>query len=254
MIELTPLSESAALHVWGRSILAAANDDGADLRPVLRSLDLVVEDGDDEVKLVRPKAFRLTTEGDGFTDEVVFDGRCFTRSSTSGDPDGTFRTTDCAPFTQDPLVTAFSAAYALTGWGYPLPVAVVEHDGQWFVSPGRTLANDILEALDQLDADSAFRIVRSYFGDEWALGPEEMFDACGVARPSADAPSSVGRGAYERCRDQLPEDYDGPYGGEARVSFGVLGGYVEEGSSGEDVGPASSTVPASTAPTTTTTP
>ena len=96
--------------------------------------------------------------------------------------------------------------------------------------------------------------MRSYFGDEWALGPQEMFDACGVARPSADAPRSVGRAAYERCRDQLPEDYEGPYGGENQVGFGFFGDFVEDRSSGADVGSVSTTVPASTAPTTTTTP
>ena len=255
MIELTPVSESAALHVWGPSILAAANGDDPGFRPVLRSLDLEVEDGDDGVKVVRPTAFRLTADYDGTTDEVVFDGRCVTRSSTPGDPNGAFRSTDCLPSTPDPLSTALSAAYALTGWSYPLPVAVVEHDGQWFVSPGRTLAHDILETFDHLDADSAFRVVRSYFGDEWALGPQEMFDACGVARPSADAPRSVGRAAYERCRDQLPEDYDGPYGGENQFGFGFFGGYIDEQSAGEDVGSASTTTVVGTtipAPTTTT--
>jgi hypothetical protein len=254
MIELTPVSESAALHAWGPSILAATDDDGADRRPVLRSLDLAVEDGDDGVKLVRPKAFRLTADYDGSTDEVVFDGRCLTTSSTPDDPDGTFRSTDCLPFTPDPLSTALSAAYAVTGWGLPLPVAVVEQDGQWFVSPGRTLANDILETFEELDPDSAFRVVRTYFGDEWALAPQVMFDACGVARPAADAPRSVGRAAYERCVDQLPEDYDGPYGGEDRFGFGVFGGSIDAPPADEDGVPASSTVPASTAPTTTTTP
>ena len=114
-IELTPISESAALHVWGPSLELAGrrSDDGRS--PVqLQSLTLRVEDGDDGAKVVRPTAYRLTVDDDDGQEIVdVYDGRCVTQTfprSTDSVDAGPHRT--CGPFTSEPVTSALATFYA----------------------------------------------------------------------------------------------------------------------------------------------
>jgi hypothetical protein len=258
-IELTPISESAALHVWGPSLEAAARrSDGAPSGMRLQSLTLGVEDGEDGAKVVRPTAYRLTfDDGEGQQSSAVYDGRCITQTlvrSTDSTDAGTHRT--CGPFSTEPLTSGLATFYAALGWGPPPTLAVVEQDGKWFVSVGHTLAASVLDGVDHLSVDDAMRTVRSmYFGDRWADAPAELWEACGVSRPAADAPRATGHAAYERCVNGLPESYDGPYESSNRAFlFGFAGEFTTGSSDDVSVGATATTVIAPPASTTIVTP
>jgi hypothetical protein len=240
-IELTPISESAALHVWGPSLEAAVRRSNDGPSPVrLQSLTLAVEDGDDGAKVVRPTAYRLTfDDGDGQQSSAVYDGRCVTQTfarSTDSTDAGTHRT--CGPFTGEPVTSGLATFYAALGWGLPPTLAVVEHDGRWFVSVGHTLAESALDGVDHLSTDDAIRVTRAvYFGAGWADVPQEFWDACGVARPAADAPTSAGYDAYDRCQEQLPSSYTGPYESSSRAFlFGFAGAFTSGSSDSVSAG------------------
>ena len=212
MVELTPADESAALHVWGPVLAAAPSGARESGTTQIDRLQLSVTDGADGAKVVRPGAYRWRYSGDGASNTVISDGRCLTSSSTYvGDGQTLPVSTTICPETTDPLSAAFSTVNALIGWGPPPVLTVVERDGQWFVSPVRSVAETVLSSVGDLDPDNALRVARSYFGDRWAVAPVEMWTACGVARPTADAPSATGEGAFRRCEQQLPDDYVGPY-------------------------------------------
>jgi hypothetical protein len=212
----------------------------------LQSLMLGVEDGEDGAKVVRPTAYRLTfDDGEGQQSSAVYDGRCITQTlatSTDSTDAGTHRT--CGPFNTEPLTSGLATFYAALGWGPPPTLAVVEHEGKWLVSVGHTLAVSVLDGVDHLSIDDAMRAVRSmYFGDAWAGAPAELWEACGVSRPAADAPRATGHAAYLRCVNRLPEDYDGPYESSSRAFlFGFAGEFTTGSSDDLSAGATATTV------------
>jgi hypothetical protein len=211
-IELTPVDESAALHVWGPTLAAvepARLGQGGTIR--LDQLQLSVQDGEHGAKVVTPTGFRWSYSDGTESNVVTLRDGCATGTQTGPNVEGGTHTERFCGGAEDPLSAGVFSLYSVFGWGGPPTLAVVERDGAWFVSPGRSIAASVFGAIDGLDRDEALRVMRSYFGDRWAVVPQEMWDTCGIARPAADAPRRVGEAAFERCESRLPDDYSGRY-------------------------------------------
>ncbi len=246
MIELTPLAESRALHQWGPTFVAWSEENDFGQGSDIDQVELAVSDGPDGTKTVRLDHYRLRYRQDTARfSEVTYDGRCTSYSSTfpgDGGPDLRARGQSCG--IRDPLSpTVDAASFGVLGFGAPPTVlSVVEHEGAWFVSPVRSLVATLLDSVRGLDREDAIRAVRSYFGQSWAALPADYWEACGVARPPADAAADEGEAAARRCSENLPEDYVGPFW---PWFAGVGGGSAAESSGGPPpVGPAP--IPAST--------
>jgi hypothetical protein len=223
MIELTPLDQSTTLHVWGPTLVALADASADEAGAQVDQLQLAVSDGDDGTTVVRPTAFRWRAQDGGSSTAVVLRDGCYDITAR-WDGSGAPTTRRSCASTQDPLTSALYGAMTLIGWGPPPALRVVEHDGAWFVSPGWSIAGLAFDTIDALDGDEALRVARTYFGDRWAEAPPEMFEACGVPRPPADASRAEGERALRRCEASLPDDYTGPFGSD--TYFGLFGGFA----------------------------
>ena len=227
MVELTPADESGALHVWGPVLAEARRREGGTTQ--IDRLQLTIADGADGAKVARPGAYRWRYVDEEGSRTVVSDGRCVTSSSTYvGDGRTEPVGTTLCPTATDPLMATFATANALIGWSQPPVLSLVERDGQWFVSPIRSVAETMFDAIEGLGRDDALRVARSYFGDAWAVAPIELWEACGMARPAADTAGPTGARALQRCQEQLPEDYVGPFSQDA--SFFTFGPRISVGS------------------------
>lgn len=111
----------------------------------------------------------------------------------------------------------FSPYLLFTGYGAGgglVRVVTEEHDGQWFVSPTRSIVETVLGGIRELSVDDARRAARVWAGDWWAAEPDGFWEACGVDRPADDASSDEGEQAADECYENLPDDYEGSsYGG-----------------------------------------
>ena len=222
LIELTPPDEMAMLHDYGPLLVDAAADssDGEPSNFTVTDLKLTTEDGPDGTKVVTARSYKLAMDDTYERFEVVFDGKCTSTKFTYTDPDPTWingepRTTKVC---QDAGVVD---DFATVGFFLPiyggmnrLQVITEEHDGQWYISPTRSIIESALGGVRDISPDEAKRTARWWAGDFWLSQPDAFWKACGVAEPSVDATSLAGDRALEECYEKLPEDYSGPfYGG-----------------------------------------
>ncbi|QXC63129.1 hypothetical protein KSP35_10285 [Aquihabitans sp. G128] len=236
LIELSPPGEMAVLHDYGPALVAAAEDakQGAFEAPEVKDLELQVADGPDGTKVVSPTSYSVSFGGD---EAWSFDGRCTTYTYSYDDDyasdiedEGTIPVDD-GPQTETQKVCkgdvgADVGSFLSLPFAQPsgdLRVVTEQHDGQWFVSPTRSIIESTVGTLKGLDADQVRRTVRWWSGDWWAAEPAGFWKACGVDQPASDASSADGEAAYEKCYEQLPDDYDGP-----RYGYGFDDGFGSE--------------------------
>lgn len=221
MIELTDPEEAEVLHRYGPLLVDGAEEAAAtDSSVEVSDLSLVVDDGPDGDKVVRADSITVTigddestfttSYADGCT-EVTYDysdeyrqgyldewGEDEDASWLDGD---TYRTCAGDPLGPESILASFQAPGLLS-------VVVTEHDGQWYVRPGATFVETLLDSLRALDRDTLERSVRIWAGEYWLSAPDSFWEACGVDRPGHDASRQDAEDAYESCYEQLPDDYD----------------------------------------------
>jgi hypothetical protein len=226
LIELTDPVEGRVLHEYGPLLvdLAAEEDDGDGPAFEISNLELSVSDGPAGTKVVRADTATMTYGDDDVTTEVTYDGTCSTittRYSEAyreeylaewGDEDDLSWMDDEELRTCRDEVYGPFALFAVLWAPTALEVVVAEHDGAWYLSPGRTMVESLLGPLRDLDDAQIQRTVRIWSGEWWLAEPPELWEACGIEAPGLDATAAEGEAAYDDCIDALPEDYDGPWG------------------------------------------
>ncbi|CAN5743648.1 hypothetical protein BH10ACT1_BH10ACT1_20760 [soil metagenome] len=231
LIELSPPGEMDVLHDYGPALVAAAeeaaDDDDFDA-PTVSDLELETTDGPDGTKVVTASTYRVDL-GDG--DTWSYDGRCTTTTYTYesyGYDDVPSTETETQEVCEGD-VGAEALPLGLVGFASPggdVRVVTEQHDGQWYVSPTRTIIESTVGTLRSLSSDKVRRTVRWWSGDYWIGEPAAFWKACGVGEPAADVSDEAGQKAHDSCLRQLPEDYEGtPFGG----TFSGEGSSVDEG-------------------------
>lgn len=226
LIELTDPEEGRVLHEYGPLLveLAEEEDDGGGPAFEVSNLDLSVSDGPGGTKVVRADTATMTYGDDDITTEVTYDGTCSTITTRYSDAyreeylaewgdedDLSWMDDDELRTCRDELYGPFSL-FAVLWAPTALEVVVAEHDGSWYLSPGRTMVESLLGPLRDLDDAQIERTVRIWSGEWWLAEAPELWEACGIEAPGLDATAEDGEAAYEDCIDALPEDYDGPWG------------------------------------------
>lgn len=248
LIELTPADEMAVLHDYGPMLVDAAERSRDDdfQGPSVNELDLAVADGPDGTKVVSATRFEVIDADEYGSTIWAYDGSCtsitseydYDYDSESFEPEGELLEaeseagSDVFEVCDDDGQTAFAPYFLFSGYGAGGLVRVVteQHDGQWFVSPSRSIVESVLGGLRELSVEEVRRTARVWAGDYWAAEPDGFWEACGVERPADDAPSDEGEQAAEECYETLPDDYEGePFGW-----YG--GGYSDESGDGDGFG------------------
>ncbi len=256
LIELTPAAEMAVLHDYGPMLVDAAarsRDDGYQ-GPSVNQLELEVADGPDGTKVVSATRFEVVAADEYGSTTWAYDGSCTSITSQydyddesfdSGYVEGEYEESgEVTEFPSElgPAEEPFEAdvyevcddddraalspmlLFAPYGAGDLLRVVTEEHDGQWFVSPTRSIVESVLGGLRDMSVEDVRRVARVWAGDWWAAEPDGFWEACGVERPADDAPSDEGEQAADECYTNLPDDYEGSsYGG-----YGYGFGYSDE--------------------------
>ncbi|HEX2576323.1 MAG TPA: hypothetical protein VHK88_08235, partial [Aquihabitans sp.] len=247
LVELTPPGEMSVLHDYGPLLVADAEEArGDDFKgPEVQELELEVADGPDGTRVVSASSFELVHGDEDMTTTWAYDGSCTSiRTDYSeayfdefGDdylPSGE----DAFEVCEDDADELMISPIALTGLYAPgsmLRVVTEQHDGQWFVSPSRTILESAVGGLRSMTVEDVRRAAQFWRGAYWAAEPDEFWEACGIDRPGTDVSVEKGDEAYEACMEALPEDYEGPYGPYG--SYGSYGdGSYGDGSYDDGVG------------------
>ena len=229
LIELTPPGEAAVLHDYGPMLVDDAEADGpvdgADIE--VTGLELETADGSDGTKVVSAASFDVKFTDDYSTTTWAYDGTCTTTTydyegDPSGDEGGTYEGGGILTAPSDPetikvcdgeqgALAAYSPLSLLTfsAPGSWLHVVTEAHDGQWFVSPTRSILETTVGGLRSLSTEDVRQMARYWSGDYWVAEPDSFWEACGVDAPPADASSADGEAIWEDCIDNLPDDYVG---------------------------------------------
>lgn len=216
LIELAPPGEADVLHDYGPILVNAAEEEGlADDPPIeVTNLGLKSADGPDGTKIVSAASFNVHFSDEYSSTTWAYDGQCTTTTWDYEDDDygggsdpETYKVCDGE---QDELL-AYSPFSLLTfsAPGSQIKVVTETHDGQWFVSPSRSILESTVGGLRSLSTDEARRLARFWSGDYWVLEPDSFWAACGVEAPPDGASSDEGEAAWDDCIDNLPEDYEG---------------------------------------------
>lgn len=234
LIELTPAEEARVLHAYGPILVAEAKD--MDSGVEIGELELEVADAPGGRKLVRATSLDMTITTEWDRQVMSYDGECTTSTWEPTDPE------ELEYYDEGELPSEWTwcdedlgAMVPFAFYGYfsspgSLDILVEEHDGRWFLSPTASFFENSIGPLRDLDVDEVRRLARSWGGEWWLTVPDEMWEACGVARPPLDTSAADGEQAYEQCIESLPADYDGPYS-----SYGGYGGYGSSSSSGGEI-------------------
>jgi hypothetical protein len=232
LIELTPADEAAVLHTYGPILVAEAEASLGGERPrnAASDIDLEVSDGPDGRKHVTANSLTLTFVGGSGTQTIEYVGGCTTHLFTLSEGRRADLEAELGPDWEQerpwlghPAEEATWCEAELDWRDAFLPfgflsspasstIVVEQHDGRWFLSPVRSLFETAIGRYLGWDADHARRVGRAMAG-EWAfIEHSQLWEACGVDPPDLDESRAAASDRLERCYEQLPEDYRGPWG------------------------------------------
>ena len=223
LIELTPAREAAVLHDYGALLVDAASEADESSGFQIQDLKLRTTDGPDGTKVVSPASYRATQTDGSFVTTYAYDGTCTT--TTFDDPDHqdgpgdgstggpeVLKVCDDDANGRDTVLSPF-AFFGLGGLGSQIKVVTEQHDGQWFISPTRSVIESTIGGLRDLSPEQVERTARTWFSDEyWLSQPDSFWEACGVTQPGLDTPFDDAENTYAKCIRDLPDDYQGTSG------------------------------------------
>ena len=163
VIELLPPDEGKALRDYAPLFIddakQAAGESG--FKASITSLDLVAKrDGGHAV--VEMKRFAVAFEMEDFSGTVAYDGKCVTVAGPDIPPD---EGRICPEDQEAPAaITDLAARMPANGF------VVVEHDGQWFVSPTRTLLEGVVSVFKTLQRSDLDALSDFFTGTEMTVG------------------------------------------------------------------------------------
>jgi hypothetical protein len=234
LVELAAPGEGEVLHTYGSILVAEAEESwGADgLDNEVTELDLAVSDGPDGRKLVSAERLVVTFPSEVGTQSVTHADDCTSWEYTYSEEyldeieaeygaeeaawyreeQGYFLDRDrwCDAAAALPSQEQFPFGVLVDPWSST--IVVEEHGGRWYVSPTRSLLESTVGPYRGLGADEMRRTARA-IGGEWAYAqPDAVWEACGLEPPGLELSRSEAEALANRCYEQLPDDYEGPFG------------------------------------------
>ncbi len=243
LIELSPPGEMAVLHDYGPILVNEAGDPNEEPWADVAALELETADGPDGTKVVSATSFEAVAAEEYSTTTWNYDGSCTTLTQQydesfddgwtnvapnegvlveAPDPEVPGSETHTSEYCDDdPRSGVFSPfLFWSGGTAGQLRFVTQEHDGEWFVSPSRSIIESTIGGVRDLGVDDVRLLARLWAGESWLAEPDELWEACGVDRPADDVTAEAGEAALVACYDALPEDYAGGYGYGYGFGFG----------------------------------
>lgn len=233
LVELAPPGEGEVLHTYGPILVAEAESswgrDGLDNE--VTELELEVTDRPDGRALVSAERLVVTFPSDTSTQTVTHEDDCTSWEYTYSEEylaeiEAEYGVEEAAWYREEQGYFAdrdrwcesfagrrqaqFPFGVLVEPWAST--IVVEQHDGQWYVSPTRSILESTVDPFRGLGADEMRRTARS-IGGEWAYAqPDAVWEACGLEPPGLELSRSEADALANRCYEQLPDDYEGPFG------------------------------------------
>lgn len=186
-LALLPPDEMAALHDYAPLFLddaqSALDQETEDLEVSIADLELEAEE-DGSAAAVTIAGFSVDANMGGDEFSATYDGECFTFEGPDGESQE--QCTD-DPSDLGPLAGVLRLDGAQLGG-----LSAVEVDGEWYVSPTRTMLDSVVGVLRAFDDDalsSLPEMLGGFFGMSEAFFEESAFSEVGEAIEESDLPS-----------------------------------------------------------------